>query len=453
MLGIIVFVHEMGHYLVARWNGFAIKAFSLGFGPELIGFNDRYGTRWKLSAIPLGGYVQFLGDMNAASQPDPEVIAALPPSEQKRLFINKNVWQRIAVVIAGPAANIILTFVILYALLLGYGRWTVPPVLGDLKWGSVAVQAGLLPGDRIVSVDGFAVSGLDDFDRLVSTAPDRHVTISFERQGAPHTVSLVPRVVNDKDRFGNDFRMGDIGLAPPPLVVDYASWGGVAMRTGLLRAGDILRSVDSSVAYGAEDFAAAIAGSAGKPVTIRISRDGHDQLVTVTPQPSPVKDANGETRTVGRLGVGLAYAAGAPPTLSRPSLIEAVPMTLEEMRFIVVRTAAFIGDFFVGHGDLDQLGGPVKVARVSGEVATLGWPFLVNFMALISLNIGLVNLLPVPVLDGGHLLFYVIEAIRGRPLSQKVQEVGYRIGFAMVGALMIFSIVNDTLLRALRHLS
>ena len=175
VLTIIVFVHEMGHYLVARWNGIAIQAFSIGFGPELIGFNDRHGTRWKLSAIPLGGYVRFVGDMNASSMPDDDAIAKAGPDLAPKLFVNKNVWQRIAVVAAGPIANILFTFLILYALLLGYGRYTLPPVIDGVTAGSVAELAGLEVGDRVVSVDGFEVRGFEDFQRLVATAPERTV--------------------------------------------------------------------------------------------------------------------------------------------------------------------------------------------------------------------------------------------------------------------------------------
>ncbi|HVY52783.1 MAG TPA: RIP metalloprotease RseP [Devosia sp.] len=360
MLTVIVFVHEMGHYLVARWNGIAIQTFSLGFGPEVIGMTDRHGTRWRLSAIPLGGYVRFVGDMNAASMPDPNAIAALPPEERKRLFVNKNVWRRIAVVAAGPIANVLFTFLILYALLLGFGRYTLPPVVGSVVDGGVAQSAGLEPGDRIVSVDGFAVRGFEDFQRLVSTAPGRPVTIVLERDGSDRSFVLTPAIAVEKDPFGNSQRVGRIGvtsLQDPPI------------------------------------------------------------------------------------------------TLYRPGPVEAIGMTTEEIRFIIDRTAAFLGDFFVGRGDVEQLGGPVKVAKVSGEVATLGWVALVNLAALLSLNIGLFNLLPVPVLDGGHLLYYVIEAIRGRPLSQKAQEVGYRLGFAIVGSLMIFTLVNDTLLEVLRHVA
>src|SRR5690606_36515153 len=203
VLTVIVFVHEMGHYLVACWNGIAIQTFSIGFGPELFGFNDRRGTRWRLSAVPLGGYVRFVGDMNAASMPDPEAAAALPPEIQDSLFVYKNVWQRIAVVVAGPLANVLFTFLVLYALLLGYGRYTIPPVIGEVVAGSVAAEAGLMAGDRVVSVDGFGVSGFSDFQRLIATAPGREVTIVLDRSGLERTIALVPEAAEEADRFGN----------------------------------------------------------------------------------------------------------------------------------------------------------------------------------------------------------------------------------------------------------
>ncbi len=351
----------MGHYLVARWNGIAVQAFSIGFGPEIVGFNDRHGTRWKISAIPLGGYVRFVGDLNAASMPDPETVAALPPEQRERLFINKNVWQRMAVVAAGPIANVIFTFLVLYALLLGYGRYTIPPVIGDVVAGGVAAEAGILAGDKVVSVDGFAVDSFSDFQRLIATAPGREVTIVIDRAGDIVTVLLVPEVAEDTDQFGNTHRVGRIGVS---------------------------RTIEDS------------------------------DIVLVRPGP-----------------------------------VEAIGASVEEIRFIVIRTAAFLGDFFVGRGDVEQLGGPVKVAKVSGEVATLGWLALINLAALLSLNIGIFNLLPIPMLDGGHLLYYIVEAIRGRPLSQRAQEIGFRVGFALVGTLMIFTLLNDTILSALRHAS
>jgi len=358
VLTVIVFVHEMGHYLVARWNGVAIQTFSIGFGRELFGWNDRRGTRWRISAIPLGGYVRFVGDMNAASVPDSEAIEKIDPALRPHLFANKSVWQRIAIVAAGPVANILLTFLILYALLVGYGRYTIPPVIGDVVAESVAAQAGLESGDRILSVDGFAVHGFEDFQRLVATSPERPISVVLERAGQTHAVTLVPEATQVEDRFGNVQRIGRIGVAR-----DVAE----------------------------EDL-----------------------------------------------------------TLYRPGPVEAVGMTVEEIRFIIIRTGEFLGDFFVGRGDVEQLGGPVKVARVSGEVATLGIVALINLTALLSLNIGIFNLLPVPMLDGGHLLYYVIEAVRGRPLSMRVQEIGFRFGFAIVLALMVFTLFNDTLFAYLR---
>jgi regulator of sigma E protease len=353
VLTVIVFVHEMGHYWVARWNGIAIQTFSVGFGREIFGWNDRHGTRWRLSAIPLGGYVRFVGDMNEASVPDPEAVAAVDPDLAPRLFVNKSVWQRIAVVAAGPVANVILTFVILYALLLGYGRYSIPPVIGEVLPGSVAEAAGFQNGDRITAVDGYVVRGFEDFQRYVATSPERPVVVELERDGTEEVLTLVPEAVETQDRFGNNQRIGRIG----------------------------------------------------------VSRD-----VTETDM-----------------------------TLYRPGPVEAVGMTIEEIRFIVQRTAEFLGDFFVGRGDVEQLGGPVKVAKVSGEVATLGIVALINLMALLSLNIGIFNLLPVPMLDGGHLLYYLIEAVRGRPLSLRVQEMGFRFGFALVMALMVFTLFNDTI--------
>lgn len=351
VLTVIVFVHEMGHYLAARWNGIAVQAFSIGFGPELIGFNDRHGTRWKLSAIPLGGYVRFVGDMNAASVPDEEFIERAGPELREQLFVNKNVWQRISVVVAGPIANIILTLLVLYALLLGYGRYTLPPVVSWVGPWSPAMVAGLEQGDRIVSVDGFKVRGFEDFQRLVSTAPERTITIVLERDGDTLTLPATPDAAISTDRFGNNHRIGRLG------------------------------------------------------VTSNVTQDD--------------------------------------VVLYKPNPIEAIGMTFEEVRFIIDRTVAFLGDFFVGRGDVDQLGGPVKVATVSQQVATLGIVPLINLMALLSLNIGIFNLLPIPMLDGGHLAYYLAEAIRGKPLPQRIQDLGYRFGLAIVFTLMVFTVIND----------
>ncbi|MCD7060925.1 RIP metalloprotease RseP [Pelagibacterium xiamenense] len=351
ILIVIVVVHEMGHYLVARWNGVSVDAFSIGFGPELLGWTDKRGTRWRLAAIPLGGYVRFTGDMNAASVPDPNAANRYDAETRKTLFVNKSVWQRMAIVVAGPLANVLFTFLVLYVMLIGYGRMTLEPVIGEVIEQSVAQEAGFMPDDRVLSVDGFPVRGFSDFQRFIGTAPDRLVSVVVERHGEPTTLSVVPESQTATTRFGRELTLGVIGVT---------------------------RSAE------ADDW-----------------------------------------------------------VLYRPGPIEAVGMTFEEVHFIIDRTLAFFADLFIGRGDLDQIAGPVGMAQVSGEVATLGFLALVNLTALLSLNIGIVNLLPVPMLDGGHLMYYVFEALRGRPLSRRTQEIGYRIGFALVVSLMIFTVVND----------
>lgn len=446
VLTVIVFVHEMGHYLVARWNGVAIDAFSIGFGRELVGWNDRHGTRWKISAIPLGGYVRFTGDMNAASVPDAEAIAKVDPALAPRLFANKNVWQRIAVVAAGPLANVILTFLILYALLLGYGRFVTPPVVGEVDRGSVGQEAGIEVGDVLTSVDGFAVRGFEDFDRLIATSPERPVTIQLERGGESRAITLVPEAAEYKDRFGNTQRVGVAGIFASvlPAVVGEVLADSAAERAGI-KPGDRFISVDGVAVDGFLDFQERVMARPEQPISVELERDGRRQTVSLVPQAEEDEDRQGNIQVVGRIGVRPAAPEVTEQIVYRPGPFEAIGMTVEEIRFIIQRTAAFLGDFFVGRGDVEQLGGPVKVAKVSGEVATLGIVALINLTALLSLNIGIFNLLPVPMLDGGHLLYYLIEAVRGRPLSMRVQEMGFRFGFALVLALMVFTLFNDTL--------
>lgn len=351
ILMVIVFVHEMGHYLVARWNGIAVEAFSIGFGPQIFGWTDKQGTRWKLSAIPLGGYVRFAGDMNAASMPDNEAIAQYDAETQKRLFANKSVWRRMAVVVAGPAANVLFTFAILYIVLVSYGRFTLEPVVGEVLPESAAAEAGIEPGDRFIEVDGFRVRGFEDVQRLISTAPGREVRVVVERDGEIETIAVVPQYDTATTRFGRELQIGRLGV----------------------------------------------------------------------------------TRDVGEGDV----------VLYHPGPLEAVSMTFEEIWFLIDRTLNFVTDIFVGRADLNQVAGPVGMAQVSGEVATLGLLALVNLTALLSLNIGIINLFPVPMLDGGHLMYYLYEAVRGRPLSPRVQEIGYRIGFFLVCSLMVFTLIND----------
>jgi regulator of sigma E protease len=344
-LTIIVFFHELGHFLVARWCGIRVLVFSLGFGPELAGFDDRHGTRWKLSVIPLGGYVKFFGDENEASVPDPGTLAAMSEEERKRSFFGQSVGRRAAVVVAGPLTNFILAIVIFAGVFMVFGKPTATPRIGSVEPNSAAAAAGFQPGDLVTAIDGREIDNFIDMQRIVGFSGGHALTIVVDRGGVPVTLTATP-AIKDNNR-------GVLGV-------------------------------------------------------VRSSQPGDVKIEPVGP-------------------------------------LAAVELGVERTWMIVETTLSYIRDVLVGRQSADQIGGPIGIARISGQVAELGWDALFNFVAVISVSIGLLNLFPVPLLDGGHLLFYFIEAIRGRPLSERAQEVGFRIGLAIVVMLMIFATYNDIL--------
>ncbi|MCB1477015.1 MAG: RIP metalloprotease RseP [Rhodobiaceae bacterium] len=346
VLTIVVFFHELGHFLVARWCGVSVSVFSVGFGPEIVGFNDRRGTRWRLSIIPLGGYVRFIDDENAASIPDSAAPKNVPGG-----FQTASVWRRIAIVAAGPVANFILAIVIFATLFATAGRYVMSADVDSVRPGSAAAEAGIQPGDRILKIDGVEIDSFTQMQRIVSGNADRPLEIVLLRAGREMTVTATPQYQEIKDRFGNVQRVGLLGISRNPSPDDI-------VRT---RAGPL----------------------------------------------------------------------------------EAVWMGVEETWFVIDRTFSYLGGIIMGRESADQLGGPIRIAQVSGQVASVGILALINMSAILSVSIGLLNLFPVPMLDGGHLLFYGIEAARGRPLSQRVLDIGYRIGLALVLMLMIFATWND----------
>jgi regulator of sigma E protease len=352
VLSLVVFFHELGHFLVARWCGVRVLVFSIGFGPELFGFNDRTGTRWKISAIPLGGYVKFFGDDNAASVPDMAAAAAMSEADRAQSFFFKPVWARAAVVVAGPLANFVLAIVILAGILMLYGQRTTLPRVDSVLERSAAAAAGFKPGDLVLTIDGTKIESFSDMQRIVSVSAGRTLEFVVDRDGKSVTLKAVPELKENKDFFGNVRREGVLGIA---------------------------RSVTS---------------------------------------PDEIK-----TEKVGP--------------------IQAVWLATQQTGTVIGTTLTYIGGIFAGREPADQLGGPIQIAAVSCQVATLGFMPLLNLAAFLSISIGLLNLFPIPLLDGGHLLFYAIEAVRGRPLSEQAQEVGFRIGLAIVVMLMVFATFND----------
>ncbi len=352
VLTVVVFVHEMGHYLVGRLCGIGVTAFSVGFGPEIAGFNDRHGTRWKLCAIPLGGYVKFVGDMNATSSPTgAEAQERLSEAERRVAFHMQPVWKRAATVFAGPLFNFLLTIAVFAVLFAAYGRWVSEPTVAEVTAGSPAQEAGIMPGDRFVSVDGVKVETFGDVQRLVSGRGGDAITFVMLRDGKEVTIVATPRLMEQQDALGNTIKVAVIGVVNNREV-------------------------------------------------------GQPRLITYSP-------------------------AGA------------VVAAVEETGHIIQRTGQFLKRFVVGREDKCQLGGPVKIAGMAEQAAKLGFEWLVQLVALLSVGIGILNLLPIPPLDGGHLVFYGIEAVLRRPVSERMMEAMYRVGLVLVLAFMGFVFWND----------
>ena len=346
VIGPLIFIHEMGHYLVGRWCGVKAEVFSIGFGKELFGWTDKRGTRWKVSALPMGGYVKFAGDMNPASQPSPEWLA-LPAEERRQTFQAKPVWQRFLIVLAGPATNFLFAFVAIAAVLIALGEPVTPPVISQVMPNSAAAAGGLKAGDRILRLNGEAVRRFEDIGFYTALHPDTDMRIDLIRGGQPLTLAAHSRAETETDQFGNATRVGRLGIRPT---------AGAMQRVPLI---DV-------------------------------------------------------------------------PGRSADLVVGSVKITLTTL-----------GQIIVGERSTKELSGPVGMAKVAGEQATLGWFAVMLLMVGISINLGFINLLPIPMLDGGHLLFYIVEAIRRKPVEPQVQEWAFRSGLALILGLMLFVTFND----------
>ena len=351
VLTLVVFVHELGHFLVGRWCGVDVQTFSIGFGRELFGFTDRHGTRWRFALIPLGGYVKFSGDADAASAPDDAAIKRMTPEELARSLPAQSIGERAAIVAAGPIANFLLAILIFAGTAFLFGKQVLIPRVDSVVAGGAAESAGLKPGDIVIAIDGHRIDSFSEMQRIISTRPEERLTVTVDRSGSTLDLPVTPALSELKTPVGTQ-RIGVIGVRASP-----------------------------------------------KP----------------------------EDLTTRHFGV-----------------VDSLRTGVSETWFVVTRTYDYLAKLLKGRESTDQLSGPIRIAQVSGLVASNGGLLgLINLAAILSVSIGLMNLLPVPMLDGGHLMFYLYEALRGRPLSPRAQEIGFRLGLALVLMLMLFVTWND----------
>ncbi len=348
IISVIVFIHEFGHYWVAKKCGVKIESFSIGFGKELCGWTDKHGTRWKIAPFPFGGYVKMLGDENAASVPDSDALANMTEEDRKRAFPNKKLWQRFLIVRAGPAANYILSAVIFAGFFGYYGKPSTMPIVGSVVAESPAAKAGFQEGDIITRINSDSIDSFRHIVSIVAIHPEVELDVSFTRDGEEHNVKITPEKKVQKDNFGNNIEIGLMGVR-----------------------------------------------AAGKS----------------------------QYEKVGYL--------------------TAVKLGINETYLMTKRTLEAIGQIITGKRSADQLSGALRIAEYAGKSVERGMETVFWFMAVLSLNLGLINLFPIPMLDGGHLFLYTIEGIRRKPLTEKIQEIMFRVGFTALIFLMVFAIYND----------
>lgn len=430
-IGVLVVVHEYGHYLAARLAGVKVLRFSVGFGkPLLVRRFGRDRTEWVLAALPFGGYVKMLDEREGE----------VPPAEAHRAFNRATVWRRIGIVAAGPAANFLLAILFYWVLLL-HGLPALKPIVGEPPAGTPAAHAGLVAGDEIVRVNGADIPSFTELRLALLRASVAGDPVALELADG-RTARLTPPPVHDENLEQDTLRPLGIVRFDPPIepVIGSVLPDGAAAHAGL-REGDRLLRADEAAIGTWQAWVQRIRDNPGKPLRITLVRDGQTQVVAVTPAGV---DENG-TR-VGRIGAGprVDESVLAPlMTEVRYGPLDALWQGAVKTWDMSVFTLEMMGRMVLGQVSWKNLSGPLTIADYAGQSATLGWISFVGFLALVSVSLGVLNLLPVPLLDGGHLMYYVAEVLTGRPVSERVMEIGARVGMALLLLLMSFALFND----------
>ncbi len=426
VLTILVFVHEWGHFIVARMCGVRVEVFSIGFGKELWGFTAKTGTRWKFSLIPLGGYVKMFGDSDPASAGHDKDMS-YTEEDRKVAFFTQPVWKRALIVFAGPAINFLFAIFILSMLFGVKGKYEIPPVITAVEIGGPADQAGFKPHDLVLEINGRTASRFEDIRRSVALSLDTEMTFVVERKGEIVELTPVPERVSFEDKFGFKQEIGRIGI--------LGASSGVALN-GITAIDGV--SVDSN---DIEKIRSKILSRLGNPFEISlrgITKEGGSMLVDpLLEKNKGLTDANSKFYDVIVLAEEYKqiFVKFTPPA----ALLEATRATWN----ITVDSLGAMGQIVSGKRSPKELGGIIRIGAIAGDMAQRGWLALITFAALLSINLGLINLFPIPLLDGGHLAMYAIEAVKGKPLSEKTQEYAFRVGLTFLVFLMVFANLND----------
>jgi len=433
VLGILILVHELGHFFMARLAGVGVERFSIGFGPVLWRVRGKE-TEYCVSAIPMGGYVKMMGD-----DENPLEGGKGGTIDPAKAFNTKPLIARFLIVFAGPAMNFILAAVIAALMFMLIGRPVAPAEIGRVTEGGPAAQAGLKTGERLVAVDGKPIQYWEDLARVVQSAGGRALSVTVRGPGGERTVTLTPAQAKRKDLFGDEQAVWEVGATPyvPAAIGDTVS-GDPADAAGL-KPNDVVTAIEGQPVLAWDELAEKIHQRAEQPTRLEVKRGGETLTITVTPKKGKIPGPDGKETEVGLIGIrpsgAVTFVRSNPITSIWDGLVWSVDVT--------VKTAIGLYKIVVGQLDRSNIGGPIQIAKTAGEQARQGIVSLALFTAVISINLFLLNLLPVPMLDGGHLLFFALEAVLGRPLSVRKREVAQQVGFALLMLLMVFAFYND----------
>jgi regulator of sigma E protease len=436
VLSLLVFIHEWGHYIIARKCGIRVDVFSIGFGKEIFGFTDKNQTRWKFSMIPLGGYVKLFGDVDPTSAGHTETVVddkseapaaprPMTPEECKVAFFSQSVGKRAAVVFAGPAINYLFAIIVLAGLYTFYGQPITPPVASAIVGDSAAEKVGFRPHDKVLKIDNVTINRFEDIRREVMVGLDEERTFTVERDGEVITMTTSPERIEEEDRFGFKNSRGMLGIIGPGNAVDVSHIVAIngkpyddveKVRAEVLSRMDAVFSID-----------------------VKRSEDSIDTMVILprASQNEAMFDENSPDRNF------LLISEAQTNVFIKHNIVESTALAINETITITLSTLSALGQMVTGTRSATELGGIIRIGAIAGDMAQSGVIALITFTALLSINLGLINLFPIPTLDGGHLVFYGLEVLKGQPISEQVQEYAFRVGFVMLVGLMLFANIND----------